>query len=98
MTRTTNAGIPMSAEQEQARNIVRHWFNDGDTSQEFPLTTDHLELVALIRAALITTDFTARREEKESCARRVEALMGQESGNWNRAIVYAVAAIRQWEG
>lgn len=88
----------MSTEREQARNIVRHWFNDGDPSQEFPLTTDHLELVALITAALIATNATARRAEKEACATRVEALMGQESGNWNRAIIYAVAAIRQMEG
>ena len=48
----------------------------------------------IVREYLDDVVATAKRHEKEACATRVEALMGREAGNWNRAIVYAVAAIR----
>ncbi len=35
------------------------------------------------------------RETFEKAAKAVNGLVGKDSGNWNRAIIFAVAAIRQ---
>lgn len=47
----------------------------------------------------ITAALDAReREVWEKAARAVESLMGKDSGNWNRAIIYAAEACRRQGG
>lgn len=48
----------------------------------------------VVADALTAAYAQGRRNEQDAIVKRVEVLVGKDSGNWNRAITYALEAIR----
>ena len=78
------------SDEAKAKALQEEWVNTYERLKyKSPSEQDKACMV------LITAFATALRAETvEACARAVQDLTGKDSGNWNRAIVYAVAAIR----
>lgn len=49
---------------------------------------------AVLGFSLIDAYAQGRRDEQDAIVKRVELLVGKDSGNWNRAITYALEAVR----
>ncbi len=87
---------PMEAQaQAKARELVAKI--NGQRSRiagGYDIPRDEPGPVALISAALTDAYAQGRRDEQDAIVKRVELLVGKDSGNWNRAITYAMDAIR----
>lgn len=81
----------MTNAQERARGILaslhREQYIDDRTDMEWKYQHN----VKLVADALALVE----AETYEKAVGAVNELIGKDSGNWNRCVVYAVAAIRQ---
>jgi len=86
---------PMSDTQRAAKDIITGWKADTTLLPEPGQTGWHSIRERELLEGLTQALTQAHQAGMERAAKVVNGLIGKDSGNWNRCVTYAVAAIRQ---
>jgi hypothetical protein len=79
----------MTEEQGEAKKLMVFLIDSFDLSVKDPERWNNTTAILADHLAL------AERRGMEEAAKAVDALIGKDSGNWNRAMIHAASAIRQ---